>query len=336
MTSQDLDNIDWSFLREQEPWQFGQQNVTAAESDSASSQSLSTRNSRGTSSRARNWCFTLNNPSEEELYNLHTILPQAREFRFIVFQLEQGLDGATPHVQGYIEFNCQLRLNAAKRLISQRAHLEVRRGSQQQAIAYCEKQETRLEGPWRYGEPQEGRQGQRSDLLALKSALDEGSTDLQLWEEFFPTMMRYYKGVAQYQILKRDQRRWKSKVYVLVGEPGTGKSKWALDNFPNAYWKQRGNWWDGYHHDDVVLDDFYGWLPFDTLLRLLDRYPLLVETKGGQASFIAKNIVITSNALPKEWYQNVRNYSALARRIDVVMKFTGENQFIEININELD
>ena len=209
-------------------------------------------------------------------------------------------------------------------------------GSQQQAIAYCEKQETRLEGPWRYGEPQEGRQGQRSDLLALKSALDEGSTDLQLWEEFFPTMMRYYKGVAQYQILKRDQRRWKSKVYVLVGEPGTGKSKWALDNFPNAYWKQRGNWWDGYHHDEVVLDDFYGWLPFDTLLRLLDRYPLLVETKGGQASFIAKTIVITSNALPREWYQNIRNYGALARRIDVVMKFTGENQFIEVNINELD
>ena len=148
----------------------------------------------GTSSRARNWCFTLNNPSAEELYNLHTILPQAREFRFIVFQLEQGLDGATPHVQGYIEFNCQLRLNAAKRLISQRAHLGGEEGSQQQAIAYCEKQETRLEGPWRYGEPQEGRQGQRSDLLALKSALDEGSTDLQLWEEFFPTMMRYYKG----------------------------------------------------------------------------------------------------------------------------------------------
>ena len=31
-----------------------------------------------------------------------------------------------------------------------------------------------------------------------------------------------------------------------------------------------------------------------------------------------------------------RNYGALARRIDVVMKFTGENQFIEVNINELD
>ena len=36
-------------------------------------------------------------------------------------------------------------------------------------------------------------------------------------------MMRYYKGVAQYQILKRDQRRWKSKVYVLVGEPELGR-----------------------------------------------------------------------------------------------------------------
>jgi len=61
----------------------------------------------------------------------------------------------------------------------------------------------------------------------------------------------------------------------------------------------------------------------------------LVETKGGQASFIAKNIIITSNAEPREWYQNMRNYSALVRRIDVVMKFTGENQFIEINSNEL-
>ena len=110
----------------------------------------------------------------------------------------------------------------------------------------------------------------------------------------------------------------------------------GVDNFPNAYWKQRGNWWDGYHHDEVVLmTSMVGYLSI-LYLGFFDRYPLLVETKGGQASFCAKTIVITSNALPREWYQNIRNYAALARRIDVVMKFTGENQFIEVNINELD
>ena len=68
-------------------------------------------------------------------------------------------------------------------------------GTQQQAINYCEKQETRLEGPWRYGEPlEEGGKGRGATCSRSKSALDEGSTDLQLWEEFFPTMMRYYKG----------------------------------------------------------------------------------------------------------------------------------------------
>ena len=230
MTSQDLDNIDWSFLREQEPWQFGQQNVTAAESDSASSQSLSTRNSRGTSSRARNWCFTLNNPSAEELYNLHTILPQAREFRFIVFQLEQGLDGATPHVQGYIEFNCQLRLNAAKRLISQRAHLEVRRESTTSdsilreagnevgralEIWRAARRAARAEERPARAQKRPRRRLDRSTIVGRVLSYDD----------------EILQGVAQYQILKRDQRRWKSKVYVLVGEPGTGKSKWALDNF---------------------------------------------------------------------------------------------------------
>ena len=192
----------------------------------------------GTSSRARNWCFTLNNPSAEELYNLHTILPQAREFRFIVFQLEQGLDGATPHVQGYIEFNCQLRLNAAKRLISQRAHLEVRRESTTSdsilreagnevgralEIWRAARRAARAEERPARAQKRPRRRLDRSTIVGRVLSYDD----------------EILQGVAQYQILKRDQRRWKSKVYVLVGEPGTGKSKWALDNFPNAYWKQR-------------------------------------------------------------------------------------------------
>lgn len=335
MTSQDLTNINWDFLHNEEPWQFGQLSATAAMSDSSSSSTLGNQNSRGTTLRARNWCFTLNNPTAEELSNLHTTLPTQRDFRYTVFQLESGLDGQTPHVQGYVEFTSPLRFNTVKRLLGSRCHLEQRRGTQKQAKEYCMKTESRLDGPWEYGEPATGTQGTRSDLIALKEGLDSGLTDQQLWEEHFPIMIKYHKGVQQYQIVKRSQRKWKSKVYVLIGEPGTGKSKWALDNYPDAYWKQRGNWWDGYWHKEVVLDDFYGWLPYDTLLRLLDRYPLLVETKGGQANFIAETIIITSNSRPQDWYRNISNFGALERRIDVCMKFYGDNQFDYINVNEL-
>lgn len=108
-----------------------------------------------------------------------------------------------------------------------------------------------------------------------------------------------------------------------------------MDNYPDAYWKQRSQWWDCYEHKHVVMDDFYGWLPFDTLLRICDRYPLLVETKGGQTKFNAEVLVITSNQRPQEWYPNVSNFDAFVRRVDKVMHFVDVDRFIEVNINEL-
>lgn len=99
-----------------------------------------------------------------------------------------------------------------------------------------------------------------------------------------------------------------------------------MESYPDAYWKQRSNWWDGYaNHEHVVIDEFYGWLPFDLLLRLCDRYPLLVETKGGQVQFSANTIVITTNKRPTEWYTNMYT-PALIRRVDhwIIMPAIGE------------
>lgn len=69
------------------------------------------------------------------------------------------------------------------------------------------------------------------------------------------------------------------------------------------------------------MDDFYGWLPFDQILRLCDAYPLMVETKGSQTNFVAKTVCITSNTLPSTWYKNVPNFAAFIRRVDTWMIF---------------
>lgn len=37
----------------------------------------------------------------------------------------------------------------------------------------------------------------------------------------------------------------------------------------------------------------------------MDRYPMLVQTKGGQAVFLAKTLVITSNTTPPTWYSKI-------------------------------
>lgn len=71
----------------------------------------------------------------------------------------------------------------------------------------------------------------------------------------------------------------------------------------------------------MVLDDFQGSLPHSLLLRLFDRYPLPLQTKGSHTNMEATRLVLTSNYLPRTWYPNLyQKYphclGALHRRID--------------------
>ncbi|AXQ66522.1 MAG: putative viral replication protein [Cressdnaviricota sp.] len=89
---------------------------------------------------SKNWCFTLNNYDENDLM----ILKSSNSSKILVFQEEIGESG-TPHLQGYIEFITKKRpFNVFA--FSKAAHWEKRRGSKQEAIAYCSKADTRKEG----------------------------------------------------------------------------------------------------------------------------------------------------------------------------------------------
>jgi len=261
---------------------------------------------------ARNWVFTDNNPENDQ--------PSWPEpVKYACWQKERGENG-TVHLQGYIELRGPRKLAFVKDILP-RAHWEIRRGTQAQAREYSRKEDTRIDGPWEHGTYEPHAQGQRNDILALKAAIDNGTEEWQLWEEFFPLMRFNYKAMEHYRLISQPDRDWVTRTYLVIGPPGVGKTSFCKRVAPNAYWKQRsGNdsqWWDGYiGQSDVVIDEFYGWIKYDTLLRLIDRYPYMVEVKGAMRKFLAKRIFITSNKRWRDWYPNVDDIRALERRID--------------------
>ena len=146
--------------------------------------------------------------------------------------------------------------------------------------------------------------------------IQNGATNLQLSDEDFPTFILYYRGLNYYRLMTEKPRYHEMNIIVCLGPTGTGKSKWAYDNYPNAYWKQNSQWWDNYtNQDTVIIDEFYGWLPWSDLLRLCDRYPYMVQSKHGQLTFNSSTIVFTSNSLPSSWYKNMY-MPAFERRVN--------------------
>lgn len=269
--------------------------------------------------------FTLNNPEDDADANIAAKF-EAGEFSYCVYQLERGENG-TLHFQGYMEFDKKMRLSAVRKILA-RAHWEKRKGSQAEAIAYCSKLDTRENPgtePISLGEKK--KQGARNDLDACKEIIDGGGSISDIQEYDFKTWAKNHRAFDRYKRDKTSKRNWKMEVLVLWGVPGSGKTKRAFDEYGNdCYFKPVGDWWDGYNGEEtVILDDFYGTLPYGFLLKLLDRYPLMVPFKGGFHQFTSKRLVFTSNVSWEEWYDFENNpkfkKDALRRRFTSVTFF---------------
>ena len=204
------------------------------------------------------------------------------------------------------------------------AHMEERKGTREQAKAYCSKDDTRIEGPWEKGNWEAGGIGTRTDLRRIKEKLDAGvSTEcIAHSDEHFETWCKYRGAFNEYKKIRTSPRTWKTEVYVYWGESGTGKSTMAQQMAPNAYWKTNDEYWDGYNgEEDVIIDDFYGWIRYDIMLRLLDRYPMDVNARYGHRRLAAKRMFITSNKRPEDWYPNIIDKKPLLRRIEHIVHY---------------
>lgn len=297
--------------------------------------------------KSRFWCFTLHTDDISHRIN------KPEECKYLVYQFERGEQGKL-HIQGYIEFTKPVgggqKADWVTRYIKG-AHTEVKFGSRDQARHYCIKPcssdceekycveaRQKLNGriDWEHTRPieegtQDGEKGKRSDIEELKALIKTGADYDTVKDQHYGLCMKYERFIRGEVAKAQKKRDWKTKVICVYGKAGAGKSRWVHDTYPNAYWLGKTNtgtvWWNEYAaHEVVVIDDFYGWIPFDYMLRLCDRYPMTGETKGGVVNIVPKVLIITSNQSPAEWYRGVFKKcpefeKAFSRRIDEIYEY---------------
>jgi len=259
--------------------------------------------------RSRNWCFRLNNYTDDEYVLIKNI-----ECKYIVVGKEVGESG-TPHLQGYVHFANAKAFTAVQKLIK-RAHLEVMRGTALEASTYCKKDGVFFENgdhpkTAAYG----GKMEQDRWAVAKSQAYESGDCE-------DPMISFLHYKACKNQLNKRlklqvlpdttERMRW------YWGESGTGKSRAARTEFPNAYLKMCNKWWNGYLDQDVaIIDDIDPshevWIGA-FLKEWTDHYRFQAETKGGTRVIRPKIIVVTSQYSIEQIFKDPETVTALERR----------------------
>jgi len=282
----------------------------------------------------RNWCLTLNADETKGEHVTWTTpgadcpirnLMDCGQIQYLVCQVERV---GHVHCQGYIQFTCVKRFTAVKKICGS-AHWEPRQGTHAQAKAYCMKEESRLAGPWEIGAEKDN-QGQRNDLAAIGAMVKAKKTNWEITESIGASASKFAKNIAFLRFVdmesSSDRQLQGVKVITLYGASGMGKT-YAAVNFiaggkdyyicESPSHKDSKVWFDGYEGQTcLILDDFDGsFCSFRYILRLLDKYKLKIEIKGGFSWAVWTTVVITSNIHPSSWYASAVDASPLQRRL---------------------
>lgn len=142
--------------------------------------------------------------------------------------------------------------------------------------------------------------------------------------------VRYSRGIRdlRFTLSAKAARAGFRKLVVSVkyGTAGAGKTRsvYDADGYESVFKLDRsptGVWFDGYEGESTLLiDDFYGWIPYSMLLNILDGYPLRLPIKGGSSWACWTKVYFTCNDPPATWYK-VGMTGALARRINTCTQY---------------
>jgi len=241
---------------------------------------------------------------------------------YAIWQVELCPTTHRLHCQAYIRYSNAVALSRVIKLLRGQGHMEPCKGDEASNIAYCSKALTKIAGPWSFGEP--AAPGKRKDIDVVRDLVSEGKG----MREVLDVCSSYQSAKMAELILKYKEkgRNWHPEVRWYHGSTGGGKTRAAVEEFPDAWMSMKdGAWFEGYDaHEVTIFDDFRkDFCSFATLLRLLDRYPYRVQFKGGSRQLLARVMIITCPWAPDVLYDNrsAEDIGQLIRRISVIKLF---------------
>jgi hypothetical protein len=280
-----------------------------------------------TTAKSRSWIGTL------WLHMVHTCLEETMKnltdtgrIRFIAYGAEVCPNTGHLHYQMYLTMYDPCRMSTLIRYFGQGHHFNPMYGTLKHNETYCSKESTLI----KLGD--EPKQGERNDIIGFKRKLDMGEDPLVVAEEdlHFNSYVKYHAGMEKYSHHVRAKKirldREMPKVYIRVGDTGSGKTKWLDEQFGLDGWARMPNptssWWitPVVSRSDTVLIDDVSSEKVPKVVEFLewtDRYPIEFNSKGSFLWWKPKNIVLTSNVPWTEWWPKISaaHKEAVERRI---------------------
>lgn len=247
---------------------------------------------------AKTWCFTIffseNSENERDQWisdraNVCTGELVSRA----IFGRELCPQSGRLHVQGAITFRNPWRFDRVKTWLGNNAHVEKSR-SVNAAFTYCKKDGNFFEV--------DNRRKSNDKHGAFIEMIADGKDDEELMDEFPGMYLRYRQSIDSIREVKRPKTREPPVCVWIHGATGVGKTRWVHDTFGEEV--DCIDYHHGFFHGIgsgrvALIDDWrFGWCPFPLLLRLLDRYPLTVNIKGGSKRWLYQIIILTSPQAP--------------------------------------
>lgn len=269
--------------------------------------------------RTHGYCWTWNNYTEADILYVNGLINKPRPLiSYLCYGKEIAPTTGTPHLQGYIHFKNAQPFDTVKKLFPKQ-HLEAQRGTIDQAIDYCKEDGDFTE----FGE--KPKQGERTDLKPIYDRINAGEDLDNIIMENPDVYNRAHRAMHRLEDIQMRKRRRKEMTEGewIYGESGTGKSEYAFQH-ENAYvYPYDNGWCDGYKQEDIVIiDEFRGQLPYNELLRMVDKHPnyFLRRRCRETIPFTSKKVIITSSLPPYKVFKNLEvgdSFKQLFRRFKV-------------------
>lgn len=265
--------------------------------------------------------------------------------KYWVIGKEKAPNTGTPHWQGFLWTHNPIRFPTVQKMLAGTgAHITRGDDKAYEQMMYCKKdgdfEEWGTQPISRKRAAEAGGEATKEKWRKIDTLAKDGNFD-ELREEFPSEWFRCYRTI--HQIRLDSIRATKDLEGPLVnewlyGESGAGKSSKARRENPGLFNKDVDHgaekWWDTYEGQDTVLIEDVS--PFnktmtDALKKWSDRYVFNAQYKGGYMTIRPKKLIVTSQYLIDEIWEDQKTRDAMHRRFRTIHVDKEEEERIREN-----